>query len=248
MHIQWSRYIKIILIIGSLFLLYRVIVAFHEIGKHQDKIWLHRCNSLEKLQEMEDYYLNIEVDIVIRRQEIFDITHDPDTTFRLNLDNYFAYLQGNARKMWLDIKNLTPENTLAVRNRLNELLARYHIAKERLIIESSCWQALAPFTRDHFYTSLYVTYDKPSRLTRTEIAQAIEKLQEIVDQKVVRALSFPGWWYTIIKSQLHRPIDLLTWKHRTSQFELYLFPGGQKMLDDPQLKVILIKDKGHYHR
>lgn len=246
--IQWHRYFKIILIIGSLLLLYRIIGAFHEIGKHQDKIWLHRCNSLEKLYEMENDYLNIEVDVVIRSREILDITHDPDTSFQLELENYFTYLQGNTRKMWIDIKNLTPENAFVVQKRLDTLLTRYHIGKERLIIESSCWQALASFTRHRFYTSLYVTYNKPSRLSRSEITQCIGKLQEIVDRNVVQALSFPGWWYSTIKNQLHRPIDLLTWKHRTTQFELYLLPSGQEMLNDPQLKVILVKDKGHFHR
>ena len=41
---------------------------------------------------------------------------------------------------------------------------------------------------------------------------------------------------------------LLTWKHRTPQWQLLLTPKGHKMLDDPELKVILVKDKGQYHR
>ena len=73
-------------------------------------------------------------------------------------------------------------------------------------------------------------------------------LTEVADSHATRALSFPGWWYSTIRKHLNRPIDLLTWKHRTTQFELFLTPSGQRMVNDPQLKVILIKDKGKFHR
>lgn len=33
-------------------------VAFREVGRHKDKIWLHRCNSMEKLCEKEHMYPN----------------------------------------------------------------------------------------------------------------------------------------------------------------------------------------------
>ena len=69
-----------------------------------------------------------------------------------------------------------------------------------------------------------------------------------VYKRQVHALSFPGWWYSTIKENLNRSIDLLTWKHRTTQWQLLLTPKGHKMLDDPELKVILVKDKGQYHR
>ena len=61
-------------------------------------------------------------------------------------------------------------------------------------------------------------------------------------------MSFPGPWYSTLKEELDRPIDLLTWRHRTTQLEFFLLPMGRKMVNDPQLKVILVKDKGKYHR
>ena len=73
-------------------------------------------------------------------------------------------------------------------------------------------------------------------------------LQTIADSRKVRALSFPGWWYGTIKKHLQSDIGLLTWKHRTTEFELRALPTNWKMLKDPQLKVILVKAKGHFHR
>ena len=51
-------------------------VAFREVGRHKDKIWLHRCNSMEKLCEKEHRYPNVEVDLVFREDNTFDVTHD----------------------------------------------------------------------------------------------------------------------------------------------------------------------------
>ena len=241
---------SIVLLVGCLvsFFLYNLFVAIGEWGDHPDKIWLHRCNSMEKLFEKEERYPNVEVDVVFRSDHTFDVTHDVDTSFHLSIASYFDYLQKEDGKIWLDIKNLIQSNKEVMLATLDSLVNRYKISKDRLVIESPSWQSLDIFTRNGYYTSMYVPYPKPSQLDEEEVDQCIEQLQEIVDQKTVRALSFPGWWYDDIKEKLDRPIDLLTWEHRTTQFQLLLSPDGREMLDDSQLKVILVKDKGHYHR
>lgn len=91
-------------------------------------------------------------------------------------------------------------------------------------------------------------FDKPSRLSDAEVQTCLDSLRAVADSRKVRALSFPGWWYSTIGRQLGRDIDLLTWKHRSSEFELRALPEGQAMLKDPRLKVILVKAKGHHHR
>ena len=54
------RFIGVACVIGLFFL---CIVAIDEVGEHPDKIWLHRCNSMEKLYEHSERYSNFEVDI-----------------------------------------------------------------------------------------------------------------------------------------------------------------------------------------
>lgn len=234
------------IIAGILLLI--VFLGIRDIGQYNNKIWLHRCNSLEKLYEKAAKYPNIEVDIVIRDNHLFDVTHDIDTTFNLKIASYFDYMQEKDGRMWMDIKNLTSENKLSVLSRLNMLINHFEIEKERLIIESSNWEALATFTENEFYTSYYVPFDEPDELDDEEIDSCINELQKIADSRAVRALSFPEDWYDEIKDKLDRPIDLLTWRHRDSQLEVLLTPSGRRMLNDPQLKVILVKDKGDYHR
>ncbi|RGV47148.1 hypothetical protein DWW10_25310 [Bacteroides intestinalis] len=223
-------------------------MGFREIGRYPDKIWLHRCNSMEKLYEKHMIYPNIEVDLVFRESRKFDVTHDADTTFYLGLASYFSYMRKKEGKMWLDIKNLTPENRIMAFSSLDRLVESFQIEKDRLIIEGQSWKALEVFTQSGYYTSFYVPYDDPDDLSKKELKCFIKGLQEIADKKVVSALSFPGCWYTEIKESLNRSIDLLTWEHRSSQLQLLLSSIGREMLFDPQLKVILVKDKGKYHR
>lgn len=225
-----------------------VLINFGEVGDYPQKIWLHRCNSLEKLYEKQELYPNIEVDVIFRENQKFDVTHDIDTSFGLYLESYFSYLETEKGKMWLDIKNMNLHNAAAMLTMLDELTEHYHVSKDRLIIESTCWEALEDFTHDGYYTSFYVPYDSPCSLEKEEIEECIEQLQKISDEQAVCALSFPGVWYSTLKEELDRPIDLLSWQHRTTQLGLLLSPKGRRMLFDPQLKVILVKSKGKYHR
>lgn len=230
-------------------ILHQVVVAARHIGDYPEKIWLHRCNSLEKLHEKSHLYDNIEVDVVFRDNDrIFDVTHDLDTTFHLKIDEYFDHFEEEQGQIWLDIKNLSASNKESILHKLNELCLKYTIRKERLIIESSSWKDLKLFTDNGYYTSMYVSFPNPSELNETEEDSCIHQLQQIVDTRSVKAISFPYWWYPDIKEELNRPIDLLTWKHRSTQFEFFMSYEGKKMLEDKQLKVILIKDKGNFHR
>ena len=222
--------------------------AWYEIGRHQDKLWLHRCNSIEKMEEKEDNYENVEVDLVYRGDGIFDVTHDAETSFNLHIDSYLKEIGEDNGHLWLDIKNITPSNYHEMNDDLDSLCQIYHVDKDQLIIEGSNIEGLSYFTEDQYYTSYYVPFDKPSRLSDEEIDECIDSLQTVADSKKVKAISFPGWWYNDIKDDLNRPIDLLTWKHRTTQWEFFMSPIHYRMMNDPQLKVILIKSKGKYHR
>lgn len=230
-------------------MLYQVIQAVQDMGDYPEKIWLHRCNSLEKLHEKKHLYDNIEVDVVFRETtHTFDVTHDSDTTFHLDIEDYFDYFEEEEGKMWMDIKNLSASNRKSIFQELSHLCNEYNIDKERIIVESPSWKNLKLFTDNGFYSSMYVSFPNPSQLTDAEEDSCIQQLQAIADSHSVKAISFPYWWYQTLKEKLHRSIDLLTWKHRTTHFMFLLSNEGKKMLKDNQLKVILVKDKGSFHR
>ena len=45
---------------------------------------------------------------------------------------------------------------------LESLCTKHNLTPDRLIIESPDWQTLELFTRNGYYTSCYVPFDKPS--------------------------------------------------------------------------------------
>lgn len=215
---------------------------------YRSKLWLHRCNSLEKLHEQEARFRNVEVDVVVRPDGMLDVTHDADTTFHLDLEPYFSELSRRGARLWMDVKNLDARTAPLLHTRLQQLCARYGVSRSQLILESRNLSQLATFTARGYYTSYYVSFAKPSQLSPADIDRCLQQLRTIARSRLVCALSFPGWWYGEIHRHLHEPIDLLTWKHRTTEAELRLWPANLPLLKNPQVKVILIKSKGRFHR
>ena len=222
--------------------------AWQQTGKYPDRLWLHRANSLEKWEEFSALYPNAEIDITVREGAVLDVTHDEPVSFGLCADRYIQALAHNDRRLWLDIKNLPPNATRVI-ERLDSMLAIAQVDRTRLIIESDNAEALGLFKQRGYYTSYYVRYDNPSQLTPAELATALNQLRKVVDSGQVSALSFPIDWYATLHEQLHRPeIDLLTWDHHTRQWTFHLLPWKRTLLNDPQVKVILLKKKDSHHR
>ncbi len=236
-------------IVGALLVavLYFVADAWSNIGKHPHKVWLHRCNSMEKLYQMCSVYPNVEVDVVFREGR-FDVTHDSNISFGQDIEEYFAWFSKNEGKMWLDIKNLNDDNGGSMLEVLSSLVHRYGVSKQRLIVESPQWRLLENFTREGFYTSMYVPFEKPGKLSGRERRECLDSLRRVAGSGCVRAISFPYWWYPVLKGKLGGSVDMLTWKHRSSHFLFMLSGEGKRMLKDKQLKVVLVKDKGDFHR
>lgn len=244
---------RVMCVLGGLLLLAVVAYlgyAWGQVDKYPDKLWLHRCNSLEKLHEMESRYPNFEVDICLREDGVLDVTHDEDTTFGLKVDPYFGYLSQHPNShMWMDVKNLDEDNLELFMHSLSALIGKYRVKKEQLIIESSQWQLMRAFTLGNFYTSYYVDAPKPLTLSHEQVDSVVTRLSRIARSGCVSALSFPGWWYGPLRNQFtDTEIEFLSWRHRDTQLEVLLNPVGRMMLKDPRMKVILVKDKGRYHR
>lgn len=225
------------------------LTAWYEAGRHSDKLWLHRCNTTAKWLEKRGKFAHFEVDVRFTPEGRFDVTHEAASSIGLGLERYFRLIGPDTTRVWLDIKNLSSANAGAMLAALDSLTRRYAVSRSRLIVESGDWRALALFRRRGYYTSFYVPYAPPSRLSAAERSAAMAHLRRVAASGCVDALSFPGWWYDEIHRHLHTvAIDLLTWEHRKRRLWLLMLPRGRRMLADPQLKVILVKDKGHYHR
>lgn len=220
------------------------------LGSHRHKLWLHRCNSTEKFDEMSSRFVNVETDVVYRGEGLFDVTHDLDVTYHLPLDSLFSRISGQRqRHIWIDLKNLTPPIAEEIDRHLTQLCAAWNVHRTAVIVESKSHEALSILTKKGWYTSYYVDFPYPSKLSTTTLDSCLAHIHHVAHSNTVCALSFPGWWYPHISpNNVSGSIDLLTWKHRTTEFEFFAWPPNRAMLADPRLKVILLKAKGKYHR
>ena len=217
------------------------IYAYIEIGEYQDKLWLHRANSLEKWREKADAYPNAEVDLIFWKGK-FHVAHDTADITVLTIDEYFKEMPNCKGHLWLDIKNLSKNNAIVALHELDSLCSEYNVDKSRLILESDNESALSHFTHQGgYFTSYYVKAPRPSELSEEERKEVIYQLEQVVHHGNVSALSFPHHWYKDISSRLKSDIPLLTWDHHTGEWLFHASFWKHKMLNDDRVKVILVK-------
>lgn len=201
----------------------------------QQRIWLHRTNSPEKMKEFAGEYNGFECDVLLRSDSLIDVTHDEPVSYGISAESFFPLLQHNTRNLWFDFKNLNSDNAVAALNLFEKWCDRYDIDKRRLILEGSDTYALSLFHDHGFYTAYYVRMEEG------------RNLNDILKSGAVDALSFHASDYNRIASTVTESSDWLVWEHRHSREVLPFLPRGRKLLHDTRVKIILVKDKGHHH-
>lgn len=212
-----------------------------------DKIWLHRTNTIEKLHEFKGEYKNFECDVLfVPALDDFRVGHDTPSSESLAL--YLDFLGKNSeRELWLDFKNLTEENNRQAESVLTAMLARSGASKEQLIVESRNWKALHLFTREGYYTSCYLDIPRFDEMDDRERETRLDSIRQIAYSGCVSAVSFPSSYYGILRN-LDFPVDLLTWEHHLWAWQLPFISRSRSILKDNRVKVVLVKEKGHYHQ
>ncbi|MBP2631054.1 MAG: opgE [Firmicutes bacterium] len=212
------------------------------------KFWLHRSDSLEKTAEFSDKYNGIELDIIFFNKESdFDVSHDSNGRIDYPLESFLQFLTGTENKIWLDFKNLNINNAVQSSNLLEEMLSRNHIDKNRVIVESHDYNALGYFKNKGFYTSFYCPVDDKYLNTEEGKTLFTSLVLKAVDSGNVNAVSFPVGYYSLVKST-NIKVDFLTWNENEKWFKFYFNPELQKVLNDQQVKVILVKDSAKVNR
>jgi hypothetical protein len=183
---------------------------------------------------------------VSRDSATFEIGHDEPSGEPLK--PYLDFLGANPdRELWLDLKNLNESNCIQAETTLTGLLAQRDVDKDQLIIESRDWKALHHFTQEGYYTSCYLDIPHIDELSDAERLHRLDSIQQIAHSGAVSALSFPASYYAFLRN-LDFSVDLLTWEHRRWAWQLPFFSRSRAILKDGRIKVVLVKEKGHYHK
>ncbi len=121
-----------------------------------EKIWAHRVNSLEKLEEVKPKFRGIELDIVWEEKH-FDVNHPPAKSIDLSLADYFKNIQKQEELgIWLDLKNLDINNFQLSYSHLDSLARMHDLKKDLIIVESPKPHLLNDFLENGYNTSYYL--------------------------------------------------------------------------------------------
>lgn len=158
-----NRYVKTLLLLLVLGYLGKVVFEAARTPRFlfKDKVWVHRVNSIQKLNEVKSHYSGIELDIVFeKKKHYFDVNHPPAPSIHLSLLDYFkAQTTHPDLKYWLDFKNLRAENKESALQHLDSIAHLLQLNKKNIIVESTRPQFLKKFQESGFLTSYYLPYN-----------------------------------------------------------------------------------------
>jgi hypothetical protein len=121
-----------------------------------DKIWLHRCNSIERMTYYLSKYNGFETDAYYNTPEdYFNIDHD-NVDRNTRLEDIFVLLTDHGKPyLWIDFKNLSETTCDGALRKLETLCRKYAFPKDRLVVESPHIELLNKFANAGFPTSFY---------------------------------------------------------------------------------------------
>lgn len=145
-----------------------------------EKIWVHRTNSVEKLNEVSPNFYGVELDIMfVDSINNFDVNHPPAASINLSLESYLN--SSNQKKnlhYWLDFKNLSLENQEKSLNKLIEICEKYKLNNSNFIVESMNIQALSIFSEKGFWISYYLNWPGLFMMNEKNRAEEIKKIKK----------------------------------------------------------------------
>jgi hypothetical protein len=232
------------LILG--FLLFTVFVFLYKYSPYRvefigyyHKIWAHRVDSKEKLKAALLFYDGVELDLVFKANEnVLDVNHPPTKSINLSFENYLSEIE-NEPYLWLDIKNLTSENSELILSKLIKVLNEHNYSFKNVLIETRYPEALPIFTKEGFITSYYLPFGLHKK-SDSELNLEITKIKSVLENQPKIGISTDYKDYDIIKD--HFPDkDKYLWM--TSSITERWFVKTRTILKDEKVKVVLVHYK-----
>ncbi len=234
--------ILVALVLFAFVLYHRATFKFDYLG-HEDKIWAHRVNSIQKLEFTQKRYAGVELDLVFDNNTMtFDVNHPPALSIGLTLETFLAHFDTrNPVGIWLDFKNLNQENSENALNRLEELSIKYKLDKNTIIVESQSPQYLTGFSNAGYKTSYYLPTFL-NQLSSEDLKEKIKEIEQKMQSSLTTAISTNIVDYDIIAIHFPEETKYLwaiekTYTHRL--FKNYF--QTRKALQDPKVEVLLVR-------
>ena len=207
----------------------------------KSRIWLHRCNSIDKAIYARQHYSGMEFDIFyIDSLETFSVKHDTETPDTLLIFEFLSSIPLPGKySFWLDYKNLDQDNMIKSATVLKMIADSLKIPADRFIVENYP-QNLQPFSHAGFITSYYIPWFDAATLTEAQLNEKAANISSLIASKPVNRLSCPyeQLWFLQKYFKTH---PRMTWNNnQLSREEKIKF--ARKTLSDKQVNVLLMSE------
>ena len=200
------------------------------------KVYCHRVNSIEMLQEMQPKFRGIELDVIFYENEnFFDVNHGNDEypSIGLKLSKYLTHLNKDLiDNIWLDFKNLNQTNMKQSCLKLDSICNALRIDRKMIIVEAKNAKYLSLFKKSGYKTSYYFN-EKYNGVFGADYVSA-----DVIHLKTVKNF-FPN------KELLFWASNNISFFIKPSPLGLRIFLGTiyfkYKLLSDETVKIVLLK-------
>lgn len=236
--------IAILLVLALAFVALRNSYYLWLVGKFQDipeKFWLHRVNSPLKMKEFAEKYSGFEMDALYNEKDrIFNNSHDAGDG-QVPLSETLKFLKPS-KGAWFDVKNLTEANSFNAEEDLSKIVKEAGIDKNKCIVESHCVPCLNFFASKGWKTAFYLIDEgKRQEDVKTQIYEAYKSN--------CKYLSMDGHMYELVKkNDLLKNKKYLVWYYWEPWYKVNNKKMYQDAVKNKDVEVILVKERGHFHR
>lgn len=160
-----------------------------------------------------------------------------------------SYCPLKAPTLWLDFKNLTPENAAPALELLKKHLLTHHLPLSAVFIEHPNFEVLKIVHEHGLKAVLWLPYFRLDTLSTDDVQSIAAQAHALAASGVIAGFSFAGEYYDFVKA-LDLPVDfpLYTWFLNIHTPFFPNHPRAAAILSDPAVKAVLLEHYGHYHR
>ncbi len=204
-----------------------------------DKRWRKGVNTVEKMRQLDAGIAGLEMDVYFDTiKNCLYVYHDSSESSTLRIESLLdVYV---AKKMqgyiWLDFKNLHAFNEKFSLKYISALREKYGL-KEKLLIESSSLHSLSSYCDSGFFTSYYVPFFNPYRISNSDLSSWVDSIRGGLEKYRVSALSGYYFQYPVLKNYFPM-YPILTWADNAG-LSLVANAFERRLFNDPHVKVVL---------
>ena len=185
-----------------------------------------------------------ELDLVfLKNKNRYDVNHPPQKSINLSLDEYLGSIRSPDKySFWFDFKSVNQEDIHASLIKMNDLVKKYKLNKQKLVIESKNPTMLKLFKGYKYSTSYYL----PTTHKDTTI---ILKTRTIIHENGIDTVSTHADNLSYIQRHLKGIKSILLWAPELNIDNKYHRVKIRKiLLSDRRINVLLVRLDSKYYR